>query len=458
MQQATVDLFALVDRRHFLGVPPGFRQMVALKPTKLTKTAVDAIGPDGRDRIVWDAELKRFGVRVTESGKKTYVLQYKAGGATRRYTISATNLMAPAEAREIARRKLAEIAQGADPSAEKKAARSKPKELNVADLCSLYLEAAQKGLVKTRFGKPKAGSTVQWDQGRIERHIVPLIGKIAANSLTRADCQRMVDDIALGKTAGVFKTGSRGKAVVEGGAGTASRVAGLLGGIYSWAEKRDHVSVANPARGLEKHRDQMKDRTLARDELRRLGETIEANAERYPLACYAVRLIALTGARREEIVGLRWREIDFDGSCLRLEESKTGRSQRPLGKSAVELLRTIQRDAKLSDEFVFPSRDNQHSADLKKSIAAIFDDAGLKDARSHDLRRTFASTAAELGYSDATIAELIGHARRGVTERHYVRRPDAVLITAASNVARVIERAMSGESGVITLDEHRNSL
>jgi Phage integrase family len=101
---------------------------------------------------------------------------------------------------------------------------------------------------------------------------------------------------------------------------------------------------------------------------------------------------------------------------------------------------------KLHDEFVFPNRDGSGSADLKKAIAALFDDAGLKDARSHDLRRTFASIAAELGYGDATIAELLGHARRGVTERHYVGRPDAVLIEAASRTGQLIAAALDGKN------------
>ena len=73
---------------------------------------------------------------------------------------------------------------------------------------------------------------------------------------------------------------------------------------------------------------------------------------------------------------------------------------------------------------MFPSRDGDGSADLKKAIAELFDEAGLKDARSHDLRRTFASMAADEGYSDATVGELLGHSRRGVTARHYIRRPD----------------------------------
>src|SRR5262249_47186508 len=195
------------------------------------------------------------------------------------------------------------------------------------------------------------------------------------------------------------------------------------------------------ARGVETHRGEANDRVLSKSELASLGRALQGHRERWPMACEALRLIALTGLRREEACGLRWREIDQDGSCLRLSASKTGRSTRPLGKAASDHLRALP---KLHDEFVFPNSDGSGSADLKKAIAALFDEAALKDARSHDLRRTFASIAAELGYGDATIAELIGHARRGVTERHYVRRPDAVLIEAASRTAQVIAAALDG--------------
>jgi integrase len=74
--------------------------------------------------------------------------------------------------------------------------------------------------------------------------------------------------------------------------------------------------------------------------------------------------------------------------------------------------------------------DGRPSGFKKKEIAAISDDAGLSDARSHDLRRTFASVAADEGYSDATIAALLGHPQRGVIARHYIRRPDDALVAA----------------------------
>jgi integrase len=197
-------------------------------------------------------------------------------------------------------------------------------------------------------------------------------------------------------------------------------------------------------RGVEKHRSDTKERVLSSDELARLGAVLREHEADRPMACAAVRLIALTGLRREEACGLQWREVDKDGSYLRLSVSKTGRSTRPLGKAALQLLATLCRG---QSEWVFPNRNGTGSADLKKAIAALFDEADRTDARSHDLRRTFASAAAELGFSDATIAELIGHARRGVTERHYVRRPDAVLIAAADRVAARTSGIMEGNAG-----------
>jgi integrase len=228
--------------------------------------------------------------------------------------------------------------------------------------------------------------------------------------------------------------------VVTGGTTTAARVVELLGGIYSWAEKRGEVAGMNPTRGVETARADPNDRILSAEELKALGSVLAARG--HEPAALALRLIALTGLRREEACGLRWREIDIAGQCLRLEVSKTGKSMRPIGKDALSLLEGLPRP---SFEWVYPSRGGNRAADLKKQIAALFDAAGLADARSHDLRRTFASIAADLGYSDATIGELLGHARRGVTSRHYIRRPDAALVAAADRVAGHIAAAMAGE-------------
>ena len=195
----------------------------------------------------------------------------------------------------------------------------------------------------------------------------------------------------------------------------------------------------NPVRGVEKAKGAPKDRVLTREELKSLGGVIRDAELPSPAAAACARLIALTGLRREEAAGLTWREFDGSGSCLRLQDTKTGRSTRPLGGAAIELLAALPRSSK----WLFPNRQGTGSADLKKRLAAIFNASGLPDARAHDLRRTFASIAAEQGYSDATIGELLGHARRGVTSRHYIRRPDAALVAAADRVSAHIAAAMA---------------
>ncbi len=270
-----------------------------------------------------------------------------------------------------------------------------------------------------------------------------MLGHLRARDVTKIDVQRMADAITEGRTAGVFSGRPRGKAVVRGGSVAATRAVGLLGGIYSWAERRSLIPGPNPAHGIETARGVAKERTLSPEELLALGAALASRASALPGPVAALRLIALTGLRREEACGLRWAEIDWAGSCLRLERTKTGRSVRPLGSAALKLLKAIP---KASDEWVFPNNSNHASADFKKAIGTIFDAAGLQDARSHDLRRTFASIAADEGYSDSTIADLLGHSRRGVTARHYIRRPDAALVTAADCVSSRIARALAGAS------------
>jgi integrase len=412
---------------------------------KLTKRFIDGLrSKPTADVFAWDGELRGFGVRIKPSGAGSYLVQYRtAQGRTRRFAFGKIGTLAPDEARARARRLLADVEGGSDPSSQRHEARTA---LTVVQLCELYLEAARAGLVITRFRKPKRASTIAIDEGRVARHIVPLIGSQIAQTLNRAAIQRMADAIAAGKTAGTFVTKARGKACVEGGPGTAARVVEFFGGLWTWAEKRGLVGGSNPAHGVEKYRGEAKDRVLSPAEMAALGTVLRKRGIDCPAATAALRLIALTGLRREEACALRWREIDFVASCLRLESTKTGRSMRPIGRTALQFLSTLPRQ---DGEWVFPNRNASGSADLKKTISAIFDEAELADARSHDLRRSFASIAADEGYGDATTAELLGHSRRGVTARHYIRRPDATLIAAASCVSERIAALLDGRKAPI---------
>jgi integrase len=373
------------------------------------------------------------------------------GRATRRLKIGVYGPYTVEQARARAEEAARIAYDGRDPQREKTEARNA---ITVGEMCDEYLEAARAGLVVTRFQRTKRRSTLAIDEGRISRHIKPLIGSLRARDVTRADVQRMADKIAQGKTGGVFKGKARGKAVVTGGVGTAARVVGLLGGIYTWAEGRGYVSGANPTRGTRTVRGEAKDRTLSASELTALGKALKAAEAASPAAANAIRLIALTGMRREEACGLGWSEIDTAGHCVRLGDTKTGRSLRPIGAAALTLLHGLA-ERRSSEIWVFPNRDDSKSADLKKTIGEIFDAAGLKDARSHDLRRTFASLAANEGYGDATIGELLGHARRGVTARHYIRRPDAALVAAADKVAATIAAALDNRQATANVMRRR---
>jgi integrase len=419
---------------------------------RLTKRTVDSLQPPKTGRfIVWDDRLKGFGVRVSCTGKKAFLVQGRIGRRQYLVAIGDHGPWTVDQARQRAEGIIHAADEGHNPAHEKQAAREA---ITVAELCDTYLEAARAGLVITRFKRPKRPATVAIDEGRIARHIKPLIGAIPARDLHRADVQRMADAIAQGKTAGIFKGKPRGRAVVTGGTGTAARVVELLGGVWSWASLRDLVPDGpNPTKGVQRVRGEAKERVLTVEELGRLGRAVGDEP-----AGSALRLIALTGLRREEAEGLQWSEVDFAASCLRLAETKTGRSVRPIGAPVLELVRDLPR---IKDcPWVFPNWDCTGPADLKEGMAEIFARAGLpgRDEKSQALRRTFGSIAADEGYSDATIGELLGHARRGVTQRYYIRRPDAALVAAADRVANRIAGAMKATSGgekVVPLRAHR---
>jgi site-specific recombinase XerD len=407
----------------------------------ISNRLIDAEQPRASEFFLWDNRLAGFGVRIHPTGRKVFVAQVRVGRTLRRVKIGPYGAFTVAQARERAEEIIRAAADGRDPQREKT---ERADAITVEELCSRYLEAARDGRVMTRFRLPKRASTVAIDEGRVARHIVPLIGTVSAKDLKRSDVQRMADGIASGATGGIFKGKQRGRAVVTGGAGTASRVVELLGGIYSWAQKRDLVPGPSPTRGVETMRGEPKQSVLSPAQIRALGKAIRAHEGQSPMAAAAIRLIALTGMRRAEACKLRWRELDEDGHCLRLEATKTGRSTRPIGKPALAVLRALPQET--GAQWVFPRADGEAPAEMKKPMKAIFAAAGPA-VGAQILRRTFASVAGDAGFGESTIAELLGHRRRGTSERYYVRRSDPVLIAAADKVAAQIAAMLAGKPG-----------
>jgi integrase len=252
-------------------------------------------------------------------------------------------------------------------------------------------------------------------------------------------------DVASGKTADDIKTGFRGRAIVEGGAGTAARTIGLLGGILSFAVS-EGIIPANPARGVKRPTDRRLEIRLTADQYRALGSALAeaVSAGENPAAILSIRLLALTGCRRGEIEGLRWDEVDLPGRCLRLADSKEGKSVRPLGGDAIALLKTIPRNG----PHVLPGTcPEKPFVGLPKAWTRIVG-ANLPDLTPHGLRHAFASVAADLGYTEPTIAAMLGHATRSTTGR-YIHHLDTALITAADKVTARIAAIMNGTSADI---------
>ena len=232
-------------------------------------------------------------------------------------------------------------ASGKDPAALKQRKRAAN---TVSELCELYLAEGC---------ATKKESTIATDRGRIERHIKPLLGRKGVADVSRADIERFLSDVALGRTKADVRTRPRGRAVVDGGRGTATRTVGLLGGIFSFAVWRG-LRTDNPARGVKRFPDRKNERFLAPAELAKLGEalaSLEADGAN-PMAIAVIRLLAFTGARKSEITNLKWTEIDFERTCLRLGDSKSGQKIIPLGAPAAQIL--IGLDRSNDSPFVFP--------------------------------------------------------------------------------------------------------
>jgi integrase len=410
--------------------------------THLTKPVVDAAMPRERRYEMWDSELSGFGLRVETTGRKLFIARYRADGGGRNapkrlMTIGVYGVLTPKEARDEAEKILGAVATGGDPAGD---LRRKRQDLTVSELCDLYLKEA------CVAKKPK---TKEIEAGRIRRHIGPLLGAKRLSSVRQSDVLWMMRQIAEGKTKADLKTRPRGRAIVRGGQGTASRTVVQLSAMFSYAV-REGVMAANPARGIRRWKDGKRERYLNEEELKRLGEAIAETeaAGGNQKATAIIRLLALTGARKGEILQLKWCEVDFDRGFLRLLDSKTGPKAIPVGKSALAILAAQPRLA--GSDYVFPA-DKLGRKGLERAYFQGADwfwyeirkKAQLEGVRLHDLRHTAASIAVADGASLPIIGRILGHADTKTTQR-YAHLSDAPVRVAVEQLAERVDNALAG--------------
>jgi len=406
---------------------------------RLTKKAIDALPVTDREQFLWDSEVPGFGLRVRPGGSRTFIAQYRAGGGrrgtNRRFTVGRYGALTVEEARAQARQVLLAAALGEDPSADKA---SKRREMTIVDLIALY------GAEGTEHLKER---NRRWMLARLQHHIVPSLGRKKITDVRVSDVEQMMREVKAGKTAKDEKTGPRARVIVRGGAGAATKAVRDLSAVFTFAVRRELVLV-NPCAAVKKPADAKRKRFLTLEELMRFGKAlndIEAE-EANPKATNIIRLLVFTGCRRDEVASLRWADIDADRGVLRLTDSKTGFSVRPLASPALAVLVRIVRDP--ASLYVFPSEDGRtFYQGTKRFWAQVIKRANLPGVTPHTLRHTIGSAAVSTGETLAMTGALLGHADARSTSIYAHMQQDPAR-RAADRVVGPIATALGAQSPV----------
>jgi len=383
---------------------------------KLTKRIIDTAEPRAREYFIWDSDIPGLGLRILPSGRKSYVVQYRAGRRSRRMTLGPSTVLTCTQARNRAIEIIAAARNGEDPAAARDAQRTA---VTVRELAERF-DAEH---IAIRL-KP---STAREYRRNLRRFILPALGRLLVTEVTRADVAKFHHDL---------------RHIPY----QANRCLEVISKMFNLAEMWGlRPDGTNPRKHIRKYPEEKRERFLSAAELRRVGEVLremEAEGIELPSAILAVRLLILTGCRLGEIMTLKWDYVDIPGRALRLPDSKTGAKIVHLGQPAIEQLEHAPRMPG-NPWVIFGTIDGKHLSDLQPFWRRVRARAGLKDARIHDLRHTFASTAVAAGQGLPMIGKLLGHTQVQTTARYAHLAADPVR-DAADVVAQNLKKALLG--------------
>ena len=382
---------------------------------KLTKRVVDAAEIREREYFIWDEDLPGFGLRVLPSGRKRYIIQYRAGRRSRRISLGPSTVVACEQARSRAITIIAATKNGEDPAARRDADR---KAITVKELAERF----ETEHIDLRL-KP---STAKGYKRMLERFVIPRLGNHRVTEVTRADIAQLHHDL-------------------RHIAYDANRCLEMVSKMFNLAEMWGlRPDGSNPRKHIKKYPEEKRERFLSPAELKRVGEVLremEQEGIELPSSITAVRLLMLTGCRLGEIMTLQWENIDIAGKALRLPDSKTGAKVVHLGRPAVEVLEKID-CVKKNPWVIVGTKTDARLTDLQPFWQRVRARAGLKDVRIHDLRHTFASTAVASGQGLPMIGKLLGHTQVQTTARYAHLAADPIK-TAADQVAGTIAASLN---------------
>tara|TARA_R110002095_G_scaffold191831_1_gene169523 strand:- start:380 stop:1537 length:1158 start_codon:yes stop_codon:yes gene_type:complete len=357
---------------------------------KLTKRFVESISPDSeKELLIWDSEVKGFGVRVFSTGRRTYFVQYRNVAArTRRQKIGQHGVITTDQAREEAKIILADVCKGADPSALRKAKRSIP---TFAEFSEEYLRVYAKS--------EKRANTYVAEERILNSTLVKRLGYHSLDSITTRELQKIHNE---------FKDRPY----------QANRIRSLLHIMFNLAIKWE-IITGNPASALQKYREEKRTRWLKDEEVQNL--CIVLDSYRNQNIANIFRILLLTGARKNEVLKAQWNEFDFKREVWTKPAHNTKQAKMehiPLSSQALELLKQMKLEAEGSP-FLFPGKvPGQPLKEIKKAWETIRQSANIADVRIHDLRHTYASHLVSSGLSLSIVGKLLGHTKTATTQRY----------------------------------------
>ena len=382
----------------------------------LTERTIRNQKPGPKNAILWDAKLKGLGCRITPMGSQAFVLRYTdAKGRQRLATLARVSEVSLKDARELAARELVKIRMGEDDLLTRRKER-RASHTVAQGIASFFEEYCPKRVATKRM----TPGTVREYRKQAKRYLVPELGKLNVEEVRRHHVERMVGPL---------------RPVLR------NRVLALTSRIFRYFEDQgQRRQYDNPCRGIERSREEPRDRTLDPTEIAALGKALsESDIE--PPSRFAIRFAMLTGLRISEIISMRWECVNFESGTVLLPTTKTGRRTHPLSTSALSVLAglPIKGDHVFSTRALLPI----NYWTVRQSFVKVVKEAGLTDVRLHDLRRTFMTRAAESGIASHTLRDLLGHKTAAMADR-YVRRANVPVVDATEAVSGALAAMMNG--------------
>lgn len=361
----------------------------------LTALLVDSakVGAGKRRSTYWDHKQPGFGLRVTEGGHKSWVVVYRYNGRLRWLTLGTYPPLSLADAREQARKSLADIQKGTDVAEVKQEERRGD---TFRELTEQYI--AEYAKIKNKPG------TLREKERVIKVDLLPSWGHRKAADITRREVIALLDEVA-----------ARGARI------HANRVLALVSSIFNWAVAKEIVPATPAVRLVKPGHEQSRDRVLEDEEVRKVWRSLESEP---PVFANIFRLLLLTGQRRSEVREMPWSELDLNSGWWTIpgERTKNKLTHRvALVGEALAILKSLEA-AKGDSEYVFVGKDGVRPVvGLGKSLKRVVEHSGVA-SRVHDLRRTLSTNMGRLGVDESVISKVLNHVDKknvtGIYNRH----------------------------------------